>query len=219
MRLTAGGVVSAVGARKCGSQTAPIWLWRDEGQALEPRESRGRRQRSVEHSGEKRWRNRFLTVALKGLAAVLGHIGPTHERFVQETAGSLDRASDMITITPQTGTHSAWADSSDPCPALAGRIDFPGQIIGASVQLLGRLGTRPSGVSLRLDERVQDDDAFELALVSETGDTLMVLGRFDDEDVVAVWRALGAETGLPLVTQSEDGALQQPYPQVGRVPL
>jgi hypothetical protein len=124
----------------------------------------------------------------------------------------------MITITPQTGANSPW-EGNDPCPALAARIDFPGHIAGASVQLLGRLGTRPSGVALRLDERVQDDDAFELALVSETGDTLMVLGRFDDEDVVAVWRALGAHTGLPLVTQSEDGAVQQPYPQVGRVPL
>jgi hypothetical protein len=85
--------------------------------------------------------------------------------------------------------------------------------------LVGPLGTRPSGVALRLDERVQDDNAFEIALVSKTGDTLMVLGRFDDEDVVSVWRGVGAKTGLPLVTQSEDGALQQPYPQVGRVPL
>jgi hypothetical protein len=47
----------------------------------------------------------------------------------------------------------------------------------------------------------------------------MRLGRFDENEVVAVWRELAATTGFPLLTQSEDGAVQQPFPQVGRVRL
>ena len=125
----------------------------------------------------------------------------------------------MTIATPPTGAGSPCGNGPDTCPALAGRVDFPGRITGVPARLIGALGVRPVGVALRLDDRARDDDAFEIALVNETGDTQMVLGRFEDDDVVAVWRELGAASGLPLVTQSEDGALQHPYPQVGRVHL
>ena len=125
----------------------------------------------------------------------------------------------MLTVIPPDGTGPLYGIDSDTCPATAGRIDFPGRITGLPVRLLGAYGARPAGVALRLDERAQEDDAFELALVEEHGGTLMVLGRFGDDEVVAAWRKVGAATGLPLITQSEDGALQHPYPQVGRVQL
>jgi hypothetical protein len=125
----------------------------------------------------------------------------------------------MLTVIPPAGTGSLCAIGSDSCPAAAGRIDFPGRITGLPAPLVGSRGARPVGVALRLDERAQDDDAFELALVDELGATLMMLGRFDGGEVVAAWRDFGAATGFPLVTQSEDGALQHPYPQVGRVQL
>ena len=124
----------------------------------------------------------------------------------------------MITGTPN-GAGSPCGISPDTCPATAGRLDFSGRITGLPMRLIGDLGVRPTGVALRLDEGAQDDDAFELALVDEIGGTLMVLGRFGEDEVVAVWRELGAATGFPLITQSEDGALQRPYPQVGRVQL
>jgi hypothetical protein len=125
----------------------------------------------------------------------------------------------MFTVTPPAGAALPCGIDPDTCPATAGRIHFSGRITGLPAPLIGRQGVRPTGVALRLDERVQDDDAFELALVDDLGETLMVLGRFGEDEVVAIWRELGAATGFPLITQSEDGAVQRPYPQVGRVQL
>jgi Family of unknown function (DUF6101) len=125
----------------------------------------------------------------------------------------------MLTVIPPAGTGSPCAIDLDAGPAVAGRIDFSGRIAGLPDRLIGADGARPAGVALRLDERAQDDDSFQLALVDECGGTLMVLGRFDEDEVVAAWRMVGAATGFPLITQSEDGAVQRPYPQVGRVQL
>ena len=124
----------------------------------------------------------------------------------------------MIAVPPN-GAGSPCEIGPDTCPAKAGRINFSGRITGLPPRLVGTGGVRPAGVALRLDERAQDHDAFELALVDERGGTLMVLGRFGEDEVVAAWRDLGAATGFPLITQSEDGVLQHPYPQVGRVQL
>jgi hypothetical protein len=124
----------------------------------------------------------------------------------------------MIAVPPN-GAGSPCGIGPDTCPAAAGRIDFSGWITGLPAWLIGTQGVRPAGVALRLDESARDDDAFELALVDEFGCTVMVLGRFGEDEVVATWRELGATTGFPLITQSEDGALQHPYPQVGRVQL
>ncbi len=124
----------------------------------------------------------------------------------------------MITVTP-TGADSSCGDASDTYPATAGRIDFPGHIAGLPARLIGNLGARPAGLALRLDERSPDDNDFEIALVDEVGGTLMTLGSFGEDEVVAVWRELGGTTGFPLVTQSEGGDLQHPFPQIGRVQL
>ena len=102
---------------------------------------------------------------------------------------------------------------------MAGRIDFPGRVTGTPTRLIGDQGVRPAGVALRLDERAGGDDDFELALIDDLGGTLLVFGQFGEDEVVAVWRELGAATGFPLITQSEDGGVQHPYPQVGRVQL
>jgi len=125
----------------------------------------------------------------------------------------------MTMITPTVGACSSCEPASEACPATAGQIDFPGRIAGLPVPLIGELGVRPAGLALRLDERAPDDNDFEIALVDDQGETLMVLGRFDEDEVVAVWRDLAATTGFPLLTQSEDGAVQHPFPQVGRVRL
>ena len=124
----------------------------------------------------------------------------------------------MITVPP-SGADFPCGNGPDACPAMAGRIDFPGRIAGLPAHIIGDPGLRPAGVALRLEEGAQDDDDFELALVDDMGETVMVLGRFGEDEVVAVWREVGAATGFPLITQSDDGALQHPYPQVGRVQL
>lgn len=125
----------------------------------------------------------------------------------------------MITVSPPTGADSPCGSGADTCPAIDGRIDFPGRIAGFASPLIGDPGARPAGVALRLDERAEGDEDFEIVLVDSLGATVMVLGCFEEDEVVAVWRELAAATGLPLITQSEDGALQHPYPQVGRVQL
>jgi hypothetical protein len=125
----------------------------------------------------------------------------------------------MLTVVPPGGAGSPGGTGVDTCPAIAGHIDFPGRVTGVPSRLIGREGARPTGVALRLDERARDDEAFEIALVDGGGGTLMVLGQFGEDDVVAAWRKLGSATGFPLITQSEDGALQHPYPQVGRLQL
>ncbi len=117
----------------------------------------------------------------------------------------------MITSTPP---------SEGGYPAAAGRIDFSGRIAGLPSRLIGREGERPIGVAIRLNESADDDhDEFEIALLDSRGATLMVFGQFGSNEVVAVWRGLAAATGYPLITQSEDGAVQHPYPQIGRVQL
>ncbi|HYY41949.1 MAG TPA: hypothetical protein VE775_04395, partial [Pyrinomonadaceae bacterium] len=42
---------------------------------------------------------------------------------------------------------------------------------------------------------------------------------YDEADVIAVWRALGAASGLALMVRHEDGRIEQPFPQIGRVQL
>ena len=43
------------------------------------------------------------------------------------------------------------------------------------------------------------------------------LGPYEDDEVIAIWRRLAADSGLPLLLPGPDGTLQQPYPQIGRV--
>jgi hypothetical protein len=123
----------------------------------------------------------------------------------------------MTGVTPPTGAGSPCEDGSGISPALAGSLDLSGPIVGIVSPLIGASGARPAGLALRLG--AQADDAFEIALVNDVGGTLMVLGEFDTDDVVAAWRGLGGVSGYALVTQSEDGSLQHPYPQIGRVRL
>ena len=71
------------------------------------------------------------------------------------------------------------------------------------------------GVLLHHDD---ETGRFDLVLVDGQGHAAL---RFEaaEEEAVAMWRALGAATGAPLMLQREDGALETPYPQVGRLAL
>jgi hypothetical protein len=125
----------------------------------------------------------------------------------------------MTGITPKAGAGPQAEDG--PGAAFAGRpVDlsdaFPYDMTACVA--IGRLGARTAGLALRLDPEDRDG-ALDIAVVDKQGNALLRLGPFAEEDVIAVWRALGASSGLPLMIQHEDGRLEQPYAQVGRVHL
>ncbi|HEY8565543.1 MAG TPA: DUF6101 family protein [Beijerinckiaceae bacterium] len=78
-------------------------------------------------------------------------------------------------------------------------------------------GATPAGLALTLDPA--GNDVFLVRLVDAAGENLQDLGPFAVDDVIAVWRSLGAASGLPLQIQRGDGRLETPYPQIGRVQL
>ncbi len=75
------------------------------------------------------------------------------------------------------------------------------------------------GCALRLAETEDARDIFEIALIDHRDTCVMVLGQFEEDEVVAVWRRLAAQTGLLLMLENPDGSLSAPYPQVGAVQL
>jgi hypothetical protein len=93
------------------------------------------------------------------------------------------------------------------------------RIVGAASPLIGRHDVRPAGVALRLDPGAEARRSFEIALVDAKARALLVFGPFPEDDVVAVWRSLASQSGLPLMLQDAQGALQIPFPQIGAVQL
>ena len=80
----------------------------------------------------------------------------------------------------------------------------------------------PAAVALRLHgEDGPDGEAerFAVEVTDAYGETLLSLGVFSDEDVVAAWRRAGAASGLPLLIGRADGTFDMPYPQIGRVQI
>jgi hypothetical protein len=83
--------------------------------------------------------------------------------------------------------------------------------------VIGRRGDQAAGLVLRAD--ASGGEEFQVAVVDAGGRTLMALGPYAEDDVIATWRGLGATSGLELMVASLDGSLQKPYPQIGRVQL
>ncbi len=97
-------------------------------------------------------------------------------------------------------------------PLTAGHaIKGPGCVLGRE--------RRAAGLALRLASPLGEDEFFEVAVMDETGAVAQALGPWPDEEVVAVWRALGAASGLPLLVQAPDGTVSAPYPQLGPLRL
>jgi hypothetical protein len=87
-----------------------------------------------------------------------------------------------------------------------------------SVRIL-RGGPGWRGIALRLaGGAIVDDDRFQLALTAGDGRSVIV-AVLDQDDAIAVWRDAGRTSGLPLLLETADGAITEPYPQVGRVAL
>lgn len=89
----------------------------------------------------------------------------------------------------------------------------------ASVRIL-RGAPAWRGLALRVHPELipVEEGRFELAL-TEGGGRSIVVAVVDDEDAVALWRASGRASGLPLLIETVDGAISEPYPQLGRLAL
>jgi hypothetical protein len=87
----------------------------------------------------------------------------------------------------------------------------------ASVRILrGPVGWR--GVALRLANAAGEDERFALALTAGDGRSITV-AVVDQDDAVALWRDCGRASGLPLLLETSDGAISEPFPQIGRLAL
>jgi hypothetical protein len=91
---------------------------------------------------------------------------------------------------------------------------FPGKSsLGGLARIVGgENGHAATGLALRLDDAT---DGFLIDVVDGTRETLIRLGPFDEDEIVAAWRALGAASGLPLLVERPDGGLDAPFAQVG----
>ncbi|WP_375458759.1 DUF6101 family protein [uncultured Enterovirga sp.] len=103
----------------------------------------------------------------------------------------------------------------DMAGAWSGSVGGEGLPLGIST-LSSRIAgaARPAGLALKLD-----GDAFRISVADAAGACLVELGPYDEDEVVAVWRSLAASSGLPLLVPGVDGALDQAYPQMGRLVL
>lgn len=78
----------------------------------------------------------------------------------------------------------------------------------------GRHGLKPASVALRLE-----GEHGAVALLDAEDRAIFRVGLYPEEEVIAVWQAVGLATGLPLVVQTEDGSVVAFFPQIGRVRL
>ncbi|MDB5592606.1 hypothetical protein [Enterovirga sp.] len=69
-----------------------------------------------------------------------------------------------------------------------------------------------SGVALRLD-----GSGFRIVVIGDAGETVVELGPYGEEEVIAVWRSLAATSGLPLLVERALGGYEAAYPQMGRL--
>ncbi|WP_066468074.1 DUF6101 family protein [Bosea sp. WAO] len=82
--------------------------------------------------------------------------------------------------------------------------------------LRGSAGWR--GIALRLISSEGEDARFQLALTAGDGRSVTVAVLGEDE-AVATWRDFGRSSGLPLLLESTDGVITEPFPQLGRLAL
>lgn len=62
-----------------------------------------------------------------------------------------------------------------------------------------------------------DGDEFSIVLLNGRNLPLLRLGPLDEDDIVAVWRAISDASGLPLTVLLPNGAVARPFEQLGRL--
>jgi Family of unknown function (DUF6101) len=131
----------------------------------------------------------------------------------------------MARVTPAAGEFGFASNipggTTDPTiisrEAAAAQPDAPRiERIGSVRILRGAAGWR--GVSLRLANPTGEDQIFQLALTTGDGRSITV-ATVDGDDAVALWRDCGRASGMPLLLETSDGEISQPFPQIGRLAL
>jgi hypothetical protein len=134
----------------------------------------------------------------------------------------------MASVTPAAGeagrvpVFPGSADNQSGQPSQPAQA--PQQHNGPRIERVGpvrilRGGAGWRGIALRLAGAViADDDRFQLALTAGDGRSVVV-AVLDQDDAIAVWRDAGRASGLPLLLETSDGAITEPYPQIGRLAL
>ncbi|MCC5978465.1 MAG: hypothetical protein JJU21_10415 [Salinarimonas sp.] len=84
--------------------------------------------------------------------------------------------------------------------------------------LTGAAPLRGLALSLATPEGAETP-LFDILGIDARDEVACRLGQFHEEEVVAIWRRMGADSGLALMLHNEDGSLLEPYPQVGAVQL
>ncbi|MFH6784278.1 MULTISPECIES: DUF6101 family protein [Methylobacterium] len=130
----------------------------------------------------------------------------------------------MVTRFPSSNRQSSSSQAARRDVGLPVIHRGPVQAEPSALPVVGILpGASAAGsLALCLDGDASDaagEDRFAVMVLDRSGDPLMSLGIYGDDEVVAVWRRLGAETGLPMVVIQEDGAVAPMGQQVGRLKL
>lgn len=131
----------------------------------------------------------------------------------------------MASVTPAAGEVGFAADfSGSATTATTAPVNpMPARTDARSVERIGsvrvlRAASDWRGIALRLVSGEGDEERFELALTAGDGRSVTIALAGQD-DAVAMWRACGASSGLPLLIETSDGCVSQPYPQIGRLAL
>lgn len=132
----------------------------------------------------------------------------------------------MASVTPAAGEISHRLDLSGcpthtdlPLTATPGPQERPRVERIGSVRIL-RPGAGWRGVALRLatDRGEESEERFELTLNEGNGRSVTI-ACVEQDDAVALWRDCGQATGLPLLLETPEGVVSEPFPQIGRLAL
>ena len=131
----------------------------------------------------------------------------------------------MASVTPAVGEFGFMSNGPGGAtePATVPRNPMPAQPDAPRIQrigsvriLRGSVGWR--GVALRLANATGDDQVFQLALTAGDGRSITI-ATVDQDDAVALWRDCGRASGMPLLLETSDGEVSEPFPQIGPLAL
>lgn len=124
----------------------------------------------------------------------------------------------MASVTPAVGEIGCLPILPDEPTTRQNRYSGPPLVERIGPVRIFRGGAAWRGVALRLAPGEPEGGRFEIALTAGDGRSLTV-AIMDAEDAVAVWRDAGRASGLPLLLETGDGTVSEPYPQLGRLML
>src|SRR5918997_4621260 len=107
----------------------------------------------------------------------------------------------MLEQTPSGATSStedrSRATEQSPPPAETSGVEDASRATSPPWPIVGgHQGAEASELALQVEE-----GGFSLVVLGREGQSLLRLGTFAEEDVIAAWRSLGQASGLPLRVQ------------------